>query len=443
MSEVDVTSICHSDGALPLAPSVSEGARLRSLGDGPGGHPERAGGRESEGPLQGRATEPTSRQSKGRHRFSSCAAEITHGEAPRFPARPPARGDEAGSFQSAPQSLRPRAVLATILLLCLAPLAMASEKPQPSPLEFLEAMSRAGLKNSGAEQHAVDGPDGKLVYWSAGEGPVVVLVHGTNDQAGLWWRTVAALKGHYRVVAIDMPGHGESAPAEGPLDMKMMQDGVATIVETVSPDEPVVLIGNSMGGWASLLYALDSPARVRQLVLESSGGISLDTPPSVTLVPTTIEEARAAFDAAIGPDGLIPDPVLEDFVRRAPTSPAARFAERSWEEFLLDDRLARARGAHRIDLGRAGRSSSVGLRRADAVNDRRRHPHRHPRLRSHPPQRMRRRVHRGAEPSAGSRMMGPLSPPATSFGPASPFGEREKDSRTPSSFIVHRSAFLP
>ena len=200
-------------------------------------------------------------------------------------------------------------------------------------------MSRAGLKNSGAEQLSIEGPDGTIVYWSAGEGPVVVLVHGTNDQAGLWWRTVAALKNQYKVVAIDMPGHGESGPSEGPLDMKIMQEAVAAIVDTVSPDEPVILVGNSMGGWASLLYALDNPGRVRQLVLESSGGISLETRPTVTLIPTTIEEARAAFDAALGPDGLIPDPVLEDFVRRAPTSPAARFAERSWDEFLLDERL--------------------------------------------------------------------------------------------------------
>lgn len=210
---------------------------------------------------------------------------------------------------------------------------------QPSPLEFLEAMSRAALERTGAEQLEIEGPDGKLVYWAAGEGPVVVLLHGTNDQAGLWWRTAASLKNRYRVIIPDMPGHGESAPATGPLDMSMMKNAVDSLLRAVSPDAPVTLVGNSMGGWAALLYTLDQPDRVSRLILEAPGGIALDTPPIVTLVPETIEEARAGFDAALGSDRSIPDPVLEDFVRRAPTSPAARLSERPWDGHLLDDRL--------------------------------------------------------------------------------------------------------
>lgn len=230
-------------------------------------------------------------------------------------------------------------ILLITMILAFTLSALASAQEPPSPIEFLQAMSRSGLQQAGAEKLDMLGPDGKIVYWAAGEGPVVVLVHGTNDQAGLWFRTVAALKDRYRVVAPDMPGHGESDPESGPLDMEMMTNAVEAIVDHVSPGDPVILVGNSMGGWASLLYVLDNPDRVSRLVLEDSGGISLEKPPKITLVPTTRDEARDAFDAAIGPNGTVPDAVLDDFVKRAPTSPAARFEETSWKPYLLDGRL--------------------------------------------------------------------------------------------------------
>jgi pimeloyl-ACP methyl ester carboxylesterase len=212
------------------------------------------------------------------------------------------------------------------------------------PIEILRAMSRSALAATGAVKQEIEGPDGKLAYWIAGSGPTVVLLHGTNDQAGLWWQVVRDLGAQYRFVIPDMPGHGESDPATGPLDLGMMLAAVESLAETVSPEEPFVLVGNSMGGWVALLYALEHPERVSHLVLESAGGISLDPdfePPA--LVPRTREEARIAFDAAIGPDGLVPDAVLDDFVRRAPFSEAARMLEAGFERYILDDRIAGVR----------------------------------------------------------------------------------------------------
>lgn len=237
--------------------------------------------------------------------------------------------------------MRRTAAILLVLVICAG---ASGDESAPGPIELLREMSRSALAATGAVKQEIEAPSGRLVYWTAGSGPTVVLLHGTNDQAGLWWQVVRDLSKRYRFVIPDMPGHGQSDPADGPLDLGMMLEAVETLAKQESPEEPFVLVGNSMGGWVALLYALDHPERLSRLVLESAGGISLDPdfePPA--LVPRTREEARIAFDAAIGPDGLVPDSVLDDFVRRAPSSEAARMLEAGYEAYILDDRIGDVR----------------------------------------------------------------------------------------------------
>ena len=210
--------------------------------------------------------------------------------------------------------------------------------PEPGPLAAIEQMSRLMLQAGGATRQTLEASCKTLVYWTVGTGPAVVLIHGANDQAGLWSRGVLPLRENYRFIIPDLPGHGESDPATGPLDLGMMVRAVEALIAAESPDESVILVGNSMGGWIALLYALEHPDRVSQVVLENSGGLTLDYE-GPTLLPTTREEARALFEAGFGGELSFPDAILDDFIRRAPTSPAARLAERSWNDYFLDDRL--------------------------------------------------------------------------------------------------------
>lgn len=206
------------------------------------------------------------------------------------------------------------------------------------PIASLEKMSRLSLRLGGGERNEVEAPSGRLVYWTVGKGPTVFLIHGANDQAGLWSKSVARLKDSYRFVMPDMPGHGESDPATGPITFAMMLDGLEALKAKESPEEPVVLVGNSLGGWVAMLYALDHAADVRQLILENSGGITVDYkgPP---MLPTTREEARATFDAILARETPIPDFILDDFVRRTPTSQIARMAGEDFAAYVVDDRL--------------------------------------------------------------------------------------------------------
>lgn len=237
-----------------------------------------------------------------------------------------------------------RIALALLLLLiaALGAIVYGAYRFHREPLATLEAWSRFSLGRAGAEQRTLTAPSGALRYFVAGEGRPVLLLHGANDQAGLWAKTVKPLRGQYRFIVPDLPGHGESAPATGPLDLSMMLAAVEALADREAGNEPLTIVGNSMGGWIALLYAEKHPDRVRALVLENSGGLSAPDYSGPTLLPKTRMEARAAFNATFARTP-IPDSIVDDFVRRAPRSPAARMSATDFGAHLLDARLGAIR----------------------------------------------------------------------------------------------------
>jgi pimeloyl-ACP methyl ester carboxylesterase len=176
---------------------------------------------------------------------------------------------------------------------------------------------------------------GENVYWTAGRGDrPFVLVHGVNDQAGTWVAVAAALAMRTQVVLPDLPGHGESGPAEGPIAVDALVAGLAAVIDDATAG-PVRLVGNSLGGWVSTLYALTYPERVGHLVLEGAGGLS--TPFAVPVVARTVEEARVVLRAVHGPGYEAPGWLLESLVERGEASVMLRIT--GVAERFLDDRL--------------------------------------------------------------------------------------------------------
>jgi pimeloyl-ACP methyl ester carboxylesterase len=105
---------------------------------------------------------------------------------------------------------------------------------------------------------------------------------------------------------------------------------------------PAILVGNSMGGWLALLTARRHPDHVSRIVLLNASAIKAE--PTVSLAPRDRESARRAMDAVLGPDSPpTPDYVLDDLVRRAPTSPMARLSATSFNDHALDGRLGEIR----------------------------------------------------------------------------------------------------
>lgn len=128
----------------------------------------------------------------------------------------------------------------------------------------------------------------------------------------------------YRVVVPDLPGHGESAPATGDLPMATVVAGAERLLLAVTTERPAIVVGNSMGAWIATLLALRHPERVERIVLVNGGPLP-GAPGGPSLLPQNREQAAQLMamlrDPAAPP---LPDWLLDDLVRRAPTGPTAR-----------------------------------------------------------------------------------------------------------------------
>ncbi len=215
-----------------------------------------------------------------------------------------------------------------------------AEAPRESPLdrrdrERLEMLAAAGLERSVLETAA-----GRLVYWQGGEGPPLVLLHGSGDSAGTWAATARQLVGERRLLIPDLPGHGASDPAEGVLPFATIVAGLEALLDAAQLDSPV-LAGNSMGAWLGMLYAHKHPDRVSRVVAINGGAI-LGEPSDVKLMPADREEARQAMAGIRDPSSPpIPDEVLDEIVARASSGPIRRMMMDlgGMMAYLLDGKL--------------------------------------------------------------------------------------------------------
>lgn len=109
-----------------------------------------------------------------------------------------------------------------------------------------------------------------VLEWST-EGVPLVLLHGHGNEAHLWDDFVPAVAEHYRVLAVDQRGHGDSDwDAEGRYDTDAMADDLEALLAHFEIDR-FVLVGFSMGGRVSMEFAGRHPERLAGLVLVDIG----------------------------------------------------------------------------------------------------------------------------------------------------------------------------
>jgi pimeloyl-ACP methyl ester carboxylesterase len=130
---------------------------------------------------------------------------------------------------------------------------------------------------------------------SVGTGPTLVFVHGWTCDASSWNAQVDAFAKQYRVITLDLPGHGES---QSPRDGKFSMDLFARAVEAVRSEagaDRIVLIGHSMGAPVIRQYAHLFPDRV-------AGLVAVDGPLDLRGFPPP--QLGAGPPPFAGPDGL-------------------------------------------------------------------------------------------------------------------------------------------
>jgi 2-succinyl-6-hydroxy-2,4-cyclohexadiene-1-carboxylate synthase len=105
----------------------------------------------------------------------------------------------------------------------------------------------------------------------AGSGPAIVLLHGFTGSGASWESLTAMLEREYRVIAVDLLGHGRT---DAPHDLLRyrVEHAVADLVALIDAlgVDDFALLGYSMGGRLALHLALAEPSRVRALILESA-----------------------------------------------------------------------------------------------------------------------------------------------------------------------------
>ena len=153
--------------------------------------------------------------------------------------------------------------------------------------------------------------------------PLAVLVHGVTGWWKTWWRVGPALADRgWRVVAVDLRGHGHSPRFDGPAMIADLADDVAAVIEGEGPPANL-LIGHSLGGAVSAELAVRHPELVERLVLEDPPAISRAGDDAwLEKVAREIEAAASSPDAefarqrAENPDWLDED-VRQDVEGRA------------------------------------------------------------------------------------------------------------------------------
>lgn len=110
---------------------------------------------------------------------------------------------------------------------------------------------------------------GKIAFSDTGKGRVVVLLHGFLGTKEIWDLTIRNLSKSYRVIAIDLPGHGESDCFGYVHTMDLLAKSVKAVMDSLRLKK-YVIIGHSMGGYAGLAFAELFPDNLKGLCLYHS-----------------------------------------------------------------------------------------------------------------------------------------------------------------------------
>jgi pimeloyl-ACP methyl ester carboxylesterase len=131
----------------------------------------------------------------------------------------------------------------------------------------------------------------QIYYETAGKGTPFVMIHAGVADSRQWNNEFAFFAQHYQVLRYDMRGYGKSEPVDG--EFSHMSD-LVSILDALEIQEPVVIMGCSMGGGLAMDFALTYPSRVKALIMVGSGpsGLKLDVS-----TPAKFAEAEKAFEA--------------------------------------------------------------------------------------------------------------------------------------------------
>ena len=131
-----------------------------------------------------------------------------------------------------------------------------------------------------------------LYYETHGTGRPMILLHGGLGSGEMFGPILPMLAEHHRVIAVDLQGHGRTADIDRPLDIRLMADDVAALIDHLGLEKPD-LVGYSLGGGVAFFTAVKYPDKVGKLVM-AAANIRRDAIPAEMLAQQGQVSAAAA-----------------------------------------------------------------------------------------------------------------------------------------------------
>ena len=135
-------------------------------------------------------------------------------------------------------------------------------------------------------------------YAEAGEGPVLLLIHGMAGTFANWEAVIEPLSRRHTVIAPDLPGHGGSGRGAD-YSLGSLAAGLRDLLVALGHDR-ATLIGHSLGGGIAMQFSYQFPEMVERLVLVSSGGLGPEVSPVLRAAALPGAEYFIAVTAGAG-----------------------------------------------------------------------------------------------------------------------------------------------
>jgi pimeloyl-ACP methyl ester carboxylesterase len=148
-----------------------------------------------------------------------------------------------------------------------------------------------------------------LYYETYGAGRPMILLHGGLGSGEMFGPILPTLAERHQVIVVDLQGHGRTADIDRPLDVRLMADDVAALIDHLGLRKPDV-VGYSLGGGVAFQVAIRHPEKVGRLVA-ASANISRDA-----IYPEILQQQGQVSGAAA--EFMKDTPMYELYQRVAP-----------------------------------------------------------------------------------------------------------------------------
>ena len=167
----------------------------------------------------------------------------------------------------------------------------------------------------------------RVAYRTAGEGPLLLLVHGMAGSSETWRHVMPALATRFTALAPDLLGQGQSDKPRGDYSLGAHANTLRDLMDALAHERATV-VGQSLGGGVAMQFAYQFPERCERLVLVGSGGLgrevafylrALTVPGSELVLPLFctpwVRDAGNRVAAWLGRAGLRPTPTSQEVWR--------------------------------------------------------------------------------------------------------------------------------